>query len=111
MACRAALLGDTKAGGVLILGGDIPPEFIDLNRMSRILIGRGNEDQLYSLEKWQEDLNRIDKSDLKSTLCTFDGGHRWSESYSEAAGKFLEDISKNSTLDSHPACGSAKGTK
>ena len=92
MACRAAVLGDFPAIGVMILGGDIPPEFNhgDLRRIPQILMGRGKEDTLYSNEIWQRDLARIKKAGIPSYICTFAGGHIWSEAYSEAAGKFLK---------------------
>jgi predicted esterase len=92
MACRAALLGQYPPSGVMLLGGDIPPDLNDLNRMSRILIGRGNSDRMYALKKWQQDLSRIEQSQLNVYISTFDAGHKWSDEYGYAAGDFLRKI-------------------
>ncbi len=89
MACRAALLGEHPPCGVLLLGGDIPPELGDLERMQRVFIARGHQDRLYSLEQWNHDVFRLKQAQLNPVLCTFHGGHGGSGEYFHAAGEFL----------------------
>lgn len=92
MACRAAMLCEPSPGGVMILGGDIPPEFDMIDRMRRILIGRGGQDHLYPIDKWNHDLARIRKSNLDVRICTFDGGHEWHHEYCQRSNEFLAGI-------------------
>lgn len=89
MAVRAALLGKNSPSGVLLLGGDIPPEQSDLDRMHRILIARGNQDRIYSLKQWNQDVSRLKQSSLNPVQCAFQGGHGGSSEYYFAAGEFL----------------------
>ncbi len=90
MACRAALLGKYQAHGVMLLGGDIPPEFDVLNPMNRVLIGRGERDRFYTLDKLNQDISRLELSSVIASFCTFDGGHEGHDTYFQAAGKFLK---------------------
>jgi len=89
MACRAAILGAHEPSGVILLGGDIPPELGTLDRMNRVLIGRGRRDPIYRRERWESDLVRLDASTLPATRCEFDGGHEVTGEWLRAAGAFL----------------------
>lgn len=91
MACRAAAGGEHRPDGVLLLGGDIPPELDDLDRMSRVLIARGRRDPIYRRSRWDSDLSRLEGASLTTTRCEFDGGHEVSETWLQAAGVFLAD--------------------
>ena len=95
MACRAALLGQYPPSGVLLLGGDIPPEFNDLKRMHRVCCARGRQDRLYPLERWKDDRTRLEQSQVNAVFCTFHGGHGGNPEYYDAAGEFLEQWIKN----------------
>ena len=97
MACRAALLCDVSPRGVIILGGDIPPEFNDIRRMSKVLLGRGEQDQLYSNEYLSKDLARVKQANIEYSVCSFQGGHYWSKEFSRAAGDFLASCYNPST--------------
>ena len=90
MACRAALLGKFKPSGVILLGGDIPPEIDNLNQLQRILFARGKKDKLYSSVRWKKDVTRIKNSNLDSFICEFDGGHYGDETYFKEVGDFLK---------------------
>ncbi len=92
MACRAALLGESPPSGVMLLGGDIPPEFKTLNRMAQILIGRGTHDRFYVNDRFESDVERIRQSGLPIRICNFDGGHEFGEDYKKAASDFLHNV-------------------
>jgi predicted esterase len=90
IACRAAMLCKYRASGVILLGGDIPPEFKQLNKMKRLLLARGKRDKFYSIEQWEQDVLRIENSKIESHVCEFDGGHGTHEVYLKAAADFLK---------------------
>ena len=90
MACRAALLGQFNPSGVILLGGDIPPEMEQIDKMKRILLGRGKKDKFYSSIRWKNDIALVKKSKIESFICEFNGGHGGHKNYYEAAGKFLK---------------------
>lgn len=83
MAYRAA--AHFHCDGLLILGGDLPPD-VRGARLPPILLGRGKADDWYTDEKLTKDLSFL-PGDV--TTVVFDGGHEWSDAYREAAGKFL----------------------
>jgi predicted esterase len=90
VACRAALLGKFKPSGVILLGGDIPPEIDNLNQMQRILLARGKKDKFYSSVRWKKDITRVQNSDLDSFIYEFEGGHYGDENYFKEVGEFLK---------------------
>ncbi|ACF44932.1 alpha/beta hydrolase [Pelodictyon phaeoclathratiforme] len=90
MACRAALLGRYPAERILLLGGDIPPELAVSGRMGRVHLARGTRDQLYSQERYERDVARLQEGGIAFVACSFTGGHRVNEAYYQAAGEFLE---------------------
>ncbi len=91
MACRAAISGEHTPAGVMLHGGDIPPELDDLHRMGRVLIARGRSDRIYRRDRWDSDLSRLENCRLTTTRCEFDGGHEVSEAWLKAAGVFLTE--------------------
>jgi predicted esterase len=97
MAGRAAVLGRQAPDGVILHGGDIPPELDQLGRMGRVLIGRGRQDRIYKRERWESDLARLDASRVGTTVCEFEGGHQAGEAFFEAAGLFLAAVSATET--------------
>lgn len=92
MAARAAAHVGQPAG-LMLLGGDIPPEIkADATlRLPPTLLGRGERDEWYSPEKFNHDLKYLE-STTRVTACRFDGGHEWSDAYRGAAGRFLEEL-------------------
>jgi predicted esterase len=91
MACRAAVLGEQEPDGVILHGGDIPPDLGDLDRMGRVLIARGRQDRIYKPERWRSDLARLGDANVDITRCEFDGGHEAGVHFLEAAGRFLAE--------------------
>jgi predicted esterase len=89
MACRAAVLGGQRPAGVILAGGDIPPELDDLQRMGRVLIARGGDDSIYPREKWDSDIGRLRGAGVPFIECGYEGGHAPTDHYFTAAGAFL----------------------
>jgi predicted esterase len=91
MAARATQIGSPV--GLMLLGGDIPPEIrTDSSlRLPRTLLGRGERDDWYTPEKFKQDLNYLESS-TNVVVCEFEGGHEWSEAFRAAAGTFLDSF-------------------
>lgn len=92
MACRAALLCFRQPSGVMLLGGDIPPECAGLGRMGTVHIARGDADRLYTEEVFARDVQRLEAQGVPFDRCVFAGGHEAAREYLMSAGGFLAKI-------------------
>jgi predicted esterase len=92
MACRAAMLGRHDVAGVMVLGGDIPPELGDLRRMGRVQLARGERDRFYTMERLEADRARLFDAGLSPDVVTFRGSHGPTGEYFVEAGRFLDII-------------------
>jgi predicted esterase len=92
MAARAAAYAG-KPGGLILLGGDIPPEVHadPAVRFPPVLLGRGTCDEWYSEEKFNKDLSYLEAT-TRVTPCVFDGGHEWTDAFRLAAGELLRSL-------------------
>ena len=88
MAARAA--AHIPSAGLILLGGDIPPDARELP-MPPLLLARGNRDEWYSEAKFKEDLRFV--SPVKTLV--FDGGHEWTDEFRAAAGEFLAGLARS----------------
>ena len=90
MAFRAACAAP-RIGGVIAVGGDIPPELDErtLSRLTAVLIGRGTQDTWYTAEKMTADLQRLRAAGVAVDEIVLDAGHEWTAEFSQAAGKLL----------------------
>jgi len=92
MAARAAAYS-AEADGLILLGGDIPPEIHadPAIQFPPVLLGRGTRDEWYSEEKFNKDLSYLEAT-TQVTPCVFDGGHEWTEPFRAAAGELLRRL-------------------
>ena len=92
MAYRAAAGSGHLCQGLIVLGGDFPPELKekDLSPFPPVLVGRGRYDDWYDEGKMQADLDFLSSRGIAVETCVFDGGHEWAETFLQAAGAFLE---------------------
>lgn len=93
MACRAALRCSRRPSGVMLLGGDIPPECRGLGRMESVHIARGDGDRLYTEEVFARDVQRLEAQGVPFERCVFAGGHEATADYLASAGGFLARFS------------------
>ena len=93
MAFRAAVRSKRPVTGVLALGGDVPPELDAraLANVKSVLIGRGNADHWYGSGTMASDVKRLRSARVRVEVAEFEGGHEWSEQFSRAAERFLND--------------------
>jgi len=79
MAFRAAAASRRPVAGVIVCGGDVPPELepAALARVPTALVGRGLRDGWYTSEKADADARRLRDAGVRLTTVDFDGGHEW----------------------------------
>jgi predicted esterase len=92
MASRAALLGKHRASGLMLLGGDFPPESENSGDMPVVHIARGARDPIYREEHFMRDCRRFDEWGVRHVSCSFKGGHEAADEYLKSAGVFLDKI-------------------
>ena len=94
MAYRAALAAGHPCDGLIVLGGDVPPESQDVpaDRWPPILLGRGRMDEWYTEPQLHSDLAFLQSRPIRLETVVFDGGHEWHADFYHAAGRFLERI-------------------
>lgn len=95
MAYRAAAHLD-RVTGIVILGGDVPPD-VD-GALPPLLIGRGEDDDWYTEEKFKKDLKSLDGRARVETA-VFKGRHEWTDAFRSAAGQFLSRLLTGQHVD------------
>jgi predicted esterase len=92
MAVRGAAYS-VSATGLIVLGGDIPPEVqADPSvTLPPVLLGRGSSDEWYTEEKFNKDLSYLQKT-TRVTPVVFEGGHEWTDAFRTAAAEFLASL-------------------
>ena len=92
MAYRAAAAHG--AHGLLILGGDCPPDVAaqESVQLPPVLLGRGEKDEWYTAEKFEQDLRFLRRASKDVRTVVFEGGHEWSDAFRAAAGDFLSGL-------------------
>ncbi len=93
MAFRAAAASPRPVAGVIVCGGDVPPELdpAALARVPAALVGRGLDDGWYTSEKADADARRLRDAGVRLTTVEFDGGHEWPAPFIAAGGAFLSE--------------------
>lgn len=94
MAYRAAAAAGHSCQGLIVLGGDVPPELErrDLSGFPAVLLGRGSSEEWYDAAKMEHDVEvlRARKVDVRPVI--FQGGHEWTDEFRAAAGEFLREV-------------------
>jgi predicted esterase len=93
MAFRAAAASTRPVGGVIAVGGDVPPEIgrDSLARIGTALLCRGSGDDWYTAAAFQKDADRLRAAGVSFRALEFPGGHEWSAPVQEAAAAFLRE--------------------
>jgi poly(3-hydroxybutyrate) depolymerase len=91
MAFRAAASSARPVAGVMVCGGDVPPELeaASLGRVGAALIGRGLRDQWYTSGQLASDVARLREAGIDVADLEFESGHEWSAPFIDAAATFL----------------------
>lgn len=92
MAVRAAAFARADPSGLILLGGDIPPEVAEADvTLPPVLLGRGARDEWYTEEKFKKDLSFLETR-TRVTRCVYAGGHEFTDAFRDAAREFLEAV-------------------
>ncbi len=94
MAYRAAAGSGHACRGVVVLGGDLPPELEsrDFGHFPPVLLGRGTSEQWYDAAKMEHDVEFLRGKGIDVRPCVFEGGHEWTGEFRAAAGRFLDEM-------------------
>jgi predicted esterase len=94
MACRAAARSGHRGHGLLLLGGDLPPDVAEDPSviLPPILLARGRRDEWYTQAKMEKDLEVLAARGVSVETLVFEGGHDWTEEVHQAAGSFLRRV-------------------
>jgi predicted esterase len=93
MAYRAAAGSGHACQGVIVLGGDVPPELEerDLSGFPPVLLGRGSSEEWYDGAKMEHDVGLLRRKGVEVRPCIFQGGHEWTDEFRAEAGRFLDE--------------------
>lgn len=92
MAYRAAAFVRQPCDGLIILGGDLPPDVAAAaSTLPTILVGRGSEDTWYSASKAADDIALLRGAGVEVTEHVFEGGHGWAEGFVKGAARFIDE--------------------
>jgi predicted esterase len=91
MAYRAAAASGHSCQGLVVLGGDVPPELAqqDLAGFPPVLLGRGSSEEWYDAAKMEHDVELLRGKGVHIQPVVFQGGHEWTNEFRAAAGEFL----------------------
>ena len=94
MAYRAAAGSGHACLGVVVLGGDVPPELEarDLTHFPPVLLGRGSSEEWYDAAKMEHDVEVLRTRGVDVRPVVFTGGHEWTNEFRAAAGEFLREV-------------------
>ena len=94
MAYRAAAGSGHRCHGVVVLGGDVPPELDerDLTGFPPVLLGRGSSEEWYDAAKMEHDVELLRRKGVDLRPVVFTGGHEWTNEFRSAAGGFLREV-------------------
>jgi len=93
MAARAAAHGFRRAAGLILLGGDIPPDVKDDPGVTlpTVLIGVGDADTWYQA-RVDADIAFLEHRGIPHEVGRFTGGHEFTDEFRTQAGRWLERI-------------------
>jgi predicted esterase len=95
MAFRAAVRGSRRAGGIIAVGGDVPPELLADSSIEfpAVLLARGETDEWYTAEKQNADAAGLIARGIHPLVFLHPSGHDWPADVSDAAARFIQKLS------------------
>lgn len=94
MAARAAVRGSTRAAGLVMLGGDIPPDVRDdaTAEFPPVLIGVAARDTWYSGARSDADIAFLEQRGISHEAVRFDGGHEFTDEFRGRVGRWIAKL-------------------
>ncbi len=88
-AYRVALAAGPACVGVVVLGGDVPPDVAArAEALPPVLIGRGSRDPWYDADALAADVATLRGAGVPWSVCEFEGAHEWAEVFVAAAAQW-----------------------
>jgi predicted esterase len=96
MAARIAANGRRPAAGLILLGGDIPPDVKTdvVSRFPPVLIGIGSRDTWYQ-PRAEEDLKFLEDHRIPKTTVRYDGAHEFTDEFRRAASNWIAQFARS----------------
>ena len=93
MAYRAGLAGRHRIGGIIVVGGDVPPDVksVPATRWPRVLVAAGNTDHWYTPDKVLADESFLGAHGVKHELLRYEAGHVFPDDVRAAVAAFIAD--------------------
>ncbi len=97
MAYRAAASHRHPSTGIIVLGGDVPPDIASHPsiQLPPVLLGRGKDDLLYPSEQFLKDQSVLKGRGVENHGCVFEGAHEWAPEFADRVGEFLSNLIPN----------------
>jgi predicted esterase len=93
MAFRAAAFVQRPCDGIVALASDVPPDVAPVaGTLPRTLLGRGDDDELYSAAQAAKDLDVLKSAGVRVEAHTFAGGHLWTPAFIEKTAQFIDEL-------------------
>jgi predicted esterase len=94
MAFRAAVRGRRPAGGIVAVGGDVPPELLEdtARGFPPLLLARGERDDWYTTAKLEVDVRALRARGSHVEPLVYPAGHEWAPEVTDAAAGFIQRI-------------------
>jgi predicted esterase len=94
MAYRAGVLGRHACAGIIVAGGDLPPELrtAGTGDWPRVLAVTGAGDAYYTPALLERDMGFLRTHSRDARMLVFEGGHEWGDAVVRAAGEMLAAI-------------------
>lgn len=90
-AYRSGLALGPACAGILVLGGDLPPDVAPhASSLPPVMVGRGRADSWYPPDRFAADVARLRAAGVQVEACEFDGGHEWADALIDAARAWLD---------------------
>lgn len=81
-AYRTGLALGAACHGIVVLGGDLPPDVAPLaSRLPPVLVGRGRTDSWYRAERFAADVAALEAAGCDVAASEFDGAHEWADAF------------------------------
>lgn len=94
MAFRAAADHGPQCAGIVVLGGDVPPDVRAAETgLPPVLLGRGRSEEWYTAERMASDVAWLQGIGADLTVCEYEGGHEWTSEFRVATAAFLRRLS------------------
>ena len=93
MAFRAAAFVQHPCDALIALASDVPPDVAPVaGTLPRVLLGRGDRDELYEADQAAKDLAVLNSAGVNVEEHVFSGGHLWAPAFIEKSAQLIDEL-------------------